>query len=210
MSQEKNRSLSCLLLVPLFFLCAERASAQQDAIEIDADLDFFDNTVESTCYVFVGEDAPYSAYNGDCRLYRNHGLGTSYQEDLIAIVRRQNYFIGYPRDDDYTAWYYAVAWNTPPDVESVYCAKLGWDDGSGQLPFIFGHHSNSNLNLYLPTGSDCDSPSPRLEVFYQTECLGGYVQVYSIEFVEGISIFASFREISSPMMCYSIAVETSH
>ena len=155
------RSLFCLLISPFLVLTSDSAFAQQDPVEADVNLSFHTNDIESECYVWVEENSPYSHLNGDCRLYRNHGEGVNYQEDLIAINPRQNFELGpFPRDNDYSYTWYAVFWTSSPDTESVYCAKLGWDDGSGNFPVIFGHHDNSNFNMELPTESQCRSPDP--------------------------------------------------
>lgn len=143
-------------LVTIIFLTvlSARGAAQSVDAEIDTDVDIYTNQVEAECYIRVGDDEPYIAFNGDCRLYKDNVV--------VAIDPHQGHPIPYPRSEDWSDYFNAIDWYVPPVSGSVYCGSFGWAEGGpgGPLWVILGHATNSSENFYMPESKTCKSHSP--------------------------------------------------
>jgi hypothetical protein len=128
--------------------------------EIDTGVDFYSNRVEAECYIRVGKDEPYVAFNGDCRLYK--------ADVTVAVNPLQGQAIPYPRTHDYTGYFYAYPQpDVPPEDATLYCAGFGWPEGGLEAPFwvILAHSTNSNENYYMEEAKSCEPYSAPPTVF---------------------------------------------
>lgn len=142
--------LSRAALISVFALVSANAGAQLD-VEYSVDVDFYPERAEAECYIRVGEDEPYSAFHGDCKLYKGN--------EPVVVNTLRNVPITYPRSTDWSRKYYAVPWNTALVLDSIYCGSFGFETGGANY-LILGHATNSSDNVYLPEAKICDnSPS---------------------------------------------------
>lgn len=62
--------LRCVSAVLMFTLISTNAQSQVDATT-DVDVNIYSNRVEADCFFSIGEDEPFSAIHGDCRIFED-------------------------------------------------------------------------------------------------------------------------------------------
>ena len=148
-------SIHNVILAVVLSLVSSNAFSQVDVI-FDVKANIYSNRVEAECYIELGQEEPYSAMHGDCRLLQN---GESF---ALTLVR--SYPIPYPRPSDWSQYFYAIGPEVTPSPNYQYCAKFGWPVAGLEAPYVItlGHFQNSDLNVEFPELSNCAQLPPPL------------------------------------------------
>jgi hypothetical protein len=171
------------------------------ALNADTVLDLENSVIFGNCVLSVTVLEPYSAFNSNCNLDKN--------DITIWPIPLPGYYIGYPRSTVWTkTWPFLRP--VPPEANARYCARFGiWTGGiyypEDPLHVEWGHYSNPALNKVTEGDEMCETAVPQVKAYYQTQCLGTYVWVFSIEsLVPGLHL--SYRNVSSPLACWAVAI----
>ncbi|MGH7928367.1 MAG: hypothetical protein ACREQV_11285 [Candidatus Binatia bacterium] len=176
-------------------ILAEHSRDGVAVIQRDTDLTLESDYVWGTCDLFITEDEPYSHMSSPCKLYK----------DDLAIIGHNivSYVLGWPRSAPLSKVWPLLS-PSVPQANVTYCASFGYLWAEYDLTMYFGHHSNSNQNLIKQGHATCKTAVPQVKAYYQTQCVGGFVWVWSLDsLIPGVHF--SYRKVIDPLFCWAFA-----
>lgn len=67
----------------------------------------------------------------------------------------------------------------------------------------FGHYQVSDQNLLYPGHQTCMTAEPEVKAYYQQQCFGSWVWVFSVDtLIPGVHL--SYRLESDPIFCWAV------
>lgn len=167
-------------------------------IIVDTTQNLGSNYIHSACSVSVSTNEEVYGFSSACNL----------DEDNITIKGEPlpDQDIGYPRQSPYfEVW---QLWKLgAPKADARYCTRFGLADGPNEPLYVAWKYIDDPFGTYraLPGDHTCRTAEPQVKAYYQVQCFGAFVWVFSVDsLIPGVHL--SYRLESDPSFCWAVAV----
>lgn len=162
------------------------------SVDIDVRLEFLDEQVAGSCEILITDDEEYRTVDAGCTMEKSM--------EVVSHIPIVNYDMGWPRSPVIPAYFTWPTLALFPQPNRQYCQFFGDD----HLDIIFGHISDSQLNLTVTDVFICDVlEEPIYRAYFSTGCFDAFT--YFWNYLQLTLSGATFYVVIGEPGCISVA-----